>query len=86
VKDRFEISGLGFEVKTKIEIFSVIGKSLYKSQLLSQPQTSNPPKDGSAMADLQLQTIVDVSALPSGIYFVRIENEKDTWNGRFVKQ
>ena len=31
-------------------------------------------------------TGIDIHSLPSGIYFVRIEGERQRWNGRFVKE
>ena len=55
----------------EIEIYSVLGKKVYSQQ----PQTSN----------LKPQTI-DVSQLPSGIYFVRVKTDKGISAAKFVKE
>jgi hypothetical protein len=32
------------------------------------------------------QTVVDVSGLPQGVYFVKVSNERTVMVGKFVKQ
>jgi hypothetical protein len=54
-----------------IEIYNVLGEKVYSRQ----PQTSN----------LKPQT-VDVSQLPSGIYFLKVRGEKEERVVKFVKQ
>jgi hypothetical protein len=54
-------------------IFNVHGQNVIS---LIQPQTSN----------LKLQTFVDVTALPTGIYFVQAQTQQGIVTGKFIKQ
>ncbi len=56
----------------KAVIFNVLGEMIYTQQ----PETGNMNKE----------TRIDVSALPSGIYFVEVIYENDKWLGKFVKE
>jgi hypothetical protein len=53
-----------------IEIFDVYGRSV------SKPETRNPKPE----------TVLDISHLPSGIYFIKIETEKGTVTKKIIKQ
>lgn len=54
----------------RIEIYNVLGKKIFQSQI----------------SDLKSQIFVDVSQLPSGIYFVKVRGEKEERVAKFVKQ
>jgi hypothetical protein len=54
-----------------IEIYNVFGEKVYSEQ---QPTLSKP------------ETVINVSAFPTGVYFVRIADENGSWVGKFVKE
>ena len=55
----------------ELVIYNILGMRVYSFK----PQTSN----------LKQETIIDVSSLAPGIYFVQIVNDNGNWTGRFVK-
>ena len=65
----------------KIEIYNVIGMNVYSNKL----QTSNLSEGVRSPSDKQ-ETVIDVSTLSQGIYFVQVVSENRRWVGRFVKE
>jgi Secretion system C-terminal sorting domain len=70
VANELEVWSSEFRDKSELTIYNVIGERVYE-----QPQTLN----------LKPQT-VDVSQLPSGIYFVNLKTPAGISTGKFVKQ
>lgn len=64
------VSSLDFGDKSEIEIYNVLGE-----KVLTQQQTTNVK-----------QQIVDVSQLPSGIYFISVKTSRGTSSAKFVKE
>jgi hypothetical protein len=54
----------------KIEIFNHLGAEVFQSQI----------------PNIKSQILIDVSQLPSGIYFVKVKTDKGIRAGKFVKQ
>ena len=71
VTNELVVNSSEFGDKKEIEIYNLLGEKVYSRQ----PQTSN----------FKPQT-VDVSQLPSGIYFVKLKGEKEERVAKFVKQ
>ncbi len=71
VEKAFTVYGLQFTV-SHTEILNVLGQTVQSEQ----QETRN----------LKQETTLDVSSLPSGIYFVQLIGAKERWTGRFVKE
>jgi len=69
--DQFTIYGLQFTVDARLEVFNVSGEKVYSRQLESG--NSKPET-------------VNCKQFASGIYFVKVANEKMNWVGKFVKE
>jgi hypothetical protein len=76
----FRVSSFGFNV-TEIEIFDMFGKKVQSLMFNVQgSETLNFKPE-----TLNFETVIDISHLPSGIYFIRIETENETVTRKVIK-
>ena len=79
--EEFKVSGFGFNV-TGIEIFDVMGKKVQSSKFNVQGSKTLNFKPET----LNFETVINISHLPSGIYFIRIQTENGVVVRKVVKQ
>ena len=72
-KDEFKVSSLRFKV-LNVEIFDMMGRSV-GTNLCVRPETRNPKSE----------TIINISELPTGIYFIRIQTENGVITRQIIK-
>ena len=78
--EEFKVSGFGFNV-TGIEIFDVMGKQFQSSMFNVQgSETLNFKPE-----TLNFETVIDISQLPSGVYFIRIQTGEGMVTKKVVK-
>jgi len=73
----FQVTSYGLQV-TDIEMFDVFGKTVGVTFAVAHVETDNYPS-------LQPTTTINISHLPSGIYFIRIQTTKGLINRKIVK-
>ena len=83
---QFKFSGFGFNV-TGIEIFDVMGKIVQSLMFNAQGSDSELNSGLNLKPEtLNFETVINISHLENGIYFLRIQTETGTITRKIVKQ
>jgi len=76
----FKVSGLKFKDRklseVAVEVYDIMGIVQSFETRNSKPETLNP----------KLETLINISHLPSGIYFIKIQTESDIFTEKIIKK